>query len=114
MAEEQMVEEQHIPVVTQIAAILIALQYFKDKIPQPEWESTPLPIIAAPGSWLGSVRDFMGAAADEVPEQIHGCAVVQKDELEWPVLIMHDGKAYRVNDFIDPKTKPEPVKIVLH
>lgn len=124
---DNMTEAQHIPVVIQLAAIQIALQFFKDRIPHNEWETTPLPLIAAPGAWLEGVRDFLCAEDGTEPAEIYGCDVVRKDELEWPVLITHDGKAYRVNDFAaqhvaqvamseeqkkdNPLVLPEPVTV---
>lgn len=90
---------------TQLAAIKLALQHFKDKIPHHEWSDTPLPVIAAPMSWLRGLAASMGQPDDILPAQIHGCSVVRKDEINEPVLITHDGKAYKVSSFIAPPTE---------
>jgi hypothetical protein len=79
-----------------IANVLHSLQALKERVPPNEWSHTPLPVVAAPAWWLEEVRAELGAPADTVPCEIHGCSVIQRDELQDPVLIDHDGKIYPI------------------
>lgn len=82
-----------------LATIAHMLQFLKEKISPSQWSETPLPVIAAPRTWMLELARSMGATyedADAVPDTIHGCSVVEKNELERPVLIDHDGKVYPI------------------
>lgn len=78
-----------------LSQILLTLQELKERIHPAAWADTPLPIVAAPGSWIEQLAIDLGHPG-EIPESIHGCSVVRKDELPDPVLITHDGKVYRI------------------
>ena len=86
--------------VYQIAAVQHILFALKDRIPPEKLIETPLPVLAAPGAWLRGVAEEMGMEADEVPQFIHNCPVVQEDALEWPVLVTDDEKVYRLDDYV--------------
>lgn len=82
-----------------IGTIQHMLQFLKEKISPEKWSETPLPVIAAPRSWMLEVAQAMGARfedADAVPDMIHGCKVVEKNELARPILIDHDGRVYPI------------------
>ena len=79
-----------------IANVQHSLQALKEKIPPNQWCDTPLPVIAAPGWWLEDIRKELGVEYGYEPGEIHGCAVLRRDDLPEPMLIDHDGKKYPV------------------
>ena len=85
----------------ELMAIETIVHALKAKIPEAEHDTTPTPIIAAPGSWLRQVAKDLGAAEGEVPASIHNCDVFQEDGLPEPVMITHDEKVYRVRQAIE-------------
>lgn len=93
--------------VTIIAIIAERLQQLKAKIEPSKWAETPLPVIAAPRSWVDDVRAEFGGGEPEdfVLDQIHDCKVVVQEGIEEPCLIDHDGKVYR----LVPKVALNPV-----
>lgn len=106
-------EQQQVTLVEQLAAIQVALQLFKDQIPQAEWENTNLPIIAAPRAWLDDVAKFMQWEPGQTPGEMYNCQVVEEPNVEEPVLIRHDGKIYKISSFLEQKLASGPVNIVL-
>lgn len=79
-----------------VATMLHMLQYLKEKVPPHQWADTPLPVLAAPRSWLQQLGQELGVADDAEPDTVHGCSVVCMDELDAPALIDHDGKVYPI------------------
>ena len=88
-------------IITQVAAIQVALHHFKEQIPPDQWDTTPLPIIAAPRAWMEELSQSLGQEPGMVPETIHGCSVVQHDGIGEPALVTHDGKAYKLSSLVD-------------
>lgn len=86
--------------INDIATIQHMLLILKDRLDPTLWDETPLPVIAAPSDWLEEVARSLGAFDEDgsllVPETIHGCSVVRRDELTEAVLIDHDGRVYPI------------------
>jgi len=73
-----------------------ALQALKEQIPPNKWDETPLPVIVAPGWWMEDVRKELGGEPGLEVAEVHGCAVMRKDEMTEPMLLDHDGKLYPI------------------
>ncbi len=86
----------HMSVIFTIANVGHALMALKEKISPDKWGDTPLPVIAAPGWFIDAVGKELGAEPGLVVDSIHGCSVLRQDELNEPVLIDHDGKAFPI------------------
>src|SRR3954468_11154571 len=93
-------------IITQIAAIQVALHHFKDQIPPDQWDSTPLPVIAAPRAWMEELSQALGQEPGVVPEAIHNCAVLENNGIDEPALITHDGRAYKLSSLIEEQQSP--------
>lgn len=62
----------------------------------PDYAQHPA-VIAAPGWWLEKVKAYAGAGGtDQEVEEVCGCKVVRKEELEGPTLIAHDGRIWNL------------------
>lgn len=80
-----------------ISAVLVTLQVLKENIPPNEWNKTPLPVIAAPKTWMDLVAREHGQNPEDVTlDEIHGCKLIRRDDLAEPILIDHDGRTYPV------------------
>lgn len=79
-----------------IANVSHALMALKEKIPPNQWSETPLPVIVAPGWWMNQVRTDLGGDPELELAEVHGCAVIRRDELTEPMLLDHDGRMYAI------------------
>ena len=79
-----------------VSNILITLQALQETVPPNEWADTPLPVIVGPASWMEEVRRELGVEPGVVLDSIHGCTVIEKNEVSEPMLLTHDGKLYPV------------------
>lgn len=82
------------PIAIQLDAIGIAVLKLKKDNPEAP------PVVVAPAAWMHGVAATLGQSDDMVPQSIHGCPVIQKDDIDEPVIITHDGKAYKVSSLI--------------
>lgn len=89
------------------AAIIAIVDGLKAKVPEDDWPTTALPVIAAPRSWLERFAHESGGEPGDLPEKIYHCPVVEQNELDQPIVVTHDGKAYRVWDAL-PAASIEP------
>lgn len=79
------------------AQVLISLQAIQQSLDPVTWADTPLPVIAAPQSFID---ELAAAAPPHDPAtstyELHGCQVVFEPNATEPVMIAHDGKVYPV------------------
>lgn len=83
-------------VALSVSNVLIVLQHIKDQLPPSQWETTQMPVIAAPSWWITEVIKLSGVEGADQLDEVHGCKVVPKQDIAEPMMVDHAGRVYTI------------------